>query len=257
MSLPERYLPGPVEARGSFTGEFGLGDGLPIEEAPYVIERDRINEARLDGFNRKLLPLKLDEATGERTAGGYYLLDTLAQAKHMFDWYQDPVNGFVLDGIPILQRSYFIRPKAHYWRVIGAHDFKGIDVAQRVVRFERWRCNRNMEGVLEKEWASIRDNAMALDYSAAWLLSNPEQDEAIAIVSVTTGPQTQNQYEPDFRGVNELAGKPSLGECFEMENRVVKSFDRTSWVYSIWFPYDQGARSKKTLWPNSPPFPGL
>ena len=211
-------MPGSIEAEGSFTGEFGLGDGLPIEEAPYVIERDRINEARLDGFNRKLLPMKLDETTGERTAGGYYLLDTVAQAKYMFDWYQDPVNGFVLDGIPILQRSYFIKPKAHYWRVIGAHDFKGIDVAQRVVRFERWHCNKNLEGFLEREWAGIRDNAMALDYSAVWLLSNPEQEESIAIVSVTAGAPTRSNNEPDFTGVNDLAVKPSLGECFETEN---------------------------------------
>ena len=157
MGTSERYLPGPIEAGGSFTGEFGLGDGLPIEEAPYVIERDRINEGKLVGFNRKLLPLKLDETTGERTAGGYYLHDTFMQAEYMHDWYQDPVNGFVLDGIPILQRPYFINPKAHCWRVIGAHDFKGIDVAQRVVRFERWHCNRNLEGVLEREWASIRE----------------------------------------------------------------------------------------------------
>ena len=257
MSTPESYLPGPVEAGGSFTGEFGLGDSLPIEEAPYVIERDRINEARLDGFNRKLLPLKLDEPTGERTAGGYYLLDTFVQAKYMFDWYQDPVNGFVLDGIPILGRSYFIKPKAHYWRVIGAHDFKGIDAAQRIVRFERWYCGKNLEGFLEREWAGIRDNAMALDYSAVWLLSNPEQEESVAMVSVTAGAHTRSQNEPDFTGVNDLAVKPSLGECFETESGAQKSFDRTSWVYSIWFPYDRGARSKKTLWPNSPPFPGL
>jgi hypothetical protein len=73
------YLPGPIAARGAVTGEFGLGDQLPLSEAPYVIERDRINEGVLPGFNRKLLPLRVDQETGERTAGGYYLLDTFEQ----------------------------------------------------------------------------------------------------------------------------------------------------------------------------------
>jgi hypothetical protein len=49
------YVPGPIPCRGSFTGEFGLGDELALDEAPYVIERDRINEGRLPGFNRNLL----------------------------------------------------------------------------------------------------------------------------------------------------------------------------------------------------------
>ncbi len=108
------YAPGPIACKGAFTGEFGLGDELALDEAPYVIERDRINEGRLPGFNRKLLPLQVDATTGRRTAGGYYLLDTPDQAKFMFDWYQDPVAGFVLDGIPILKRAYFKAPRAHY-----------------------------------------------------------------------------------------------------------------------------------------------
>ena len=256
MTQTKDYSPGPIDAKGCFTGEFGLGDSLPIDEAPYVIERDRINEGKLQGFGRKLLPMKMEPSTGERTAGGYYLLDTLADAKYMFDWYQDPVDGYVLDGIPILQRSYFLNPVAHYWHVIGAHDFKGIDTSQKIVRFERWTGKaNNIEDVLSKEWSDIRDEAESKDLSAVWLMFNPEQEETVAIVSVSEG-LDKNGEEPDFDGIERLAGLPSLGSGLEKAAAITKSFERTSWIFSIWFPYS-GVGSKKTLWPNSPPFPGI
>lgn len=252
------YLPGPIRAKGCFTGEFGLGEDLPIDEAPYVIERDRINEGKLPGFGRKLLPLKQDHATGERTAGGYYLLDTFEQAKYMFDWYQDPVDGYVLDGIPILERAYFLKPLAHYWHVAGAHDFKRIDTSQKIVRFERWHCDRpDLESRVIKEWPEIKEKAGAEDYASIWLLYNPEQTESLAMVSVSEGSASTNSETPDFAGIETFAQKPSLAACFEQNAWAKRSFDRTSWIFSIWFPYNKGPLSKKTVWPNSPPFPGL
>jgi hypothetical protein len=255
--MSSAYRRGPVTCRGSFTGEFGLGDELPIEEAPYVIERDRINEGRLPGFNRKLLPMKVDEGNGKRTAGGYYLLDTLAQAKYMYEWYQDPDDGFVLDGIPILQRTYFKKPIAHYWQVIGAHDFKPLMSAQRVVRFERWRCRADDAGErLAGWWPELRDEAADGDLAALWLLFNPDQDDSIGLVSAADRGVGTPADQPDFPSVRTLEQSPSLGARFEQDGFAERSFDRSSWIFSIWFPYD-GPQSLPTLWPNSPPFPGL
>lgn len=252
------YTPGSIDVRGSFTGEFGLGDGLPIEEAPYVIERDRINEGKLPGFNRKLLPIQVDPDSGKRTAGGYYLLDTPEQARYMFDWYQDPVNGFVLDGIPILQRSYFIRPAAHYWQVAGAHDFRAIESEQKIVRFQRWRCERAIvESLALKEWEEVREEANAAGLASVWLLFNPDQEESLGLISVAGHSATATSDQPDFTGIQKMESGIDLGKRFDDSKRSSRSFDRSSLIFSIWFPYDRGPDSKATLWPNSPPFPGL
>lgn len=55
------HTQGVIACRGCFTGEFGLGPELPMEEAPFAIARDRLIEARHHRFDRKLLPI--DEAT--------------------------------------------------------------------------------------------------------------------------------------------------------------------------------------------------
>ena len=252
------YSIGPVEMRGCFTGEFGLGDELPIEEAPYVIERDRINEGKLPGFNRKLLPMMAEADGSDRTAGGYYLLETFEQAKYMYDWYQDPINGFVLDGIPMMQRKYFLNPVAHYWQVIGAHDFKSIESGQKVVRFQRWICKQgDMESKLESLWSSTRDEAEGAGLSSVWLLMNPAQEESIGLVMAADASPGYDGSAPDFAAVESLKSLASPGQRFEENGWAKLNFDRSSLVYSIWFPYATGADNRPTLWPNSPPFPGL
>jgi hypothetical protein len=252
------YAPGPIACRGAFTGEFGLGDELPLDEAPYVIERDRINEGRLPGFNRKLLPLQADEATGRRTAGGYYLLDTPEHARHMFDWYQDPVHGFVLDGIPILKRAYFKEPRAHWWTVLGAQDFAPLESAQKLVRFERWHSDdAELAAKLERDWPALRAAGAERGLAALWLLFNSRQDENIGLISVMDRGAAVPADAPDFAGLRELAAMHSPGAAFEKSLGAVRRFDRSSWVFSIWFPWSDRRTARRTLWPNSPPFPGL
>ena len=254
----ESYSTGSVEMRGCFTGEFGLGDELPIDEAPYVIERDRINEGKLPGFNRKLLPMMADADGSNRTAGGYYLLETFEQAKYMYEWYQDPVDGFVLDGIPMMQRKYFLNPVAHFWQVIGAHDFKSIDTRQKIVRFQRWTCEQgDIESKLVALWPSIRDQAESAGLSSTWLLMNPEQEESIGLVMAADASANYDGSAPDFAAVESLSRVTSPGQCLEDKNWARLNFDRSSLIYSIWFPYATGANNRPTLWPNSPPFPGL
>jgi hypothetical protein len=255
---PSGYEPGPIPCEGCFTGEFGLGDGLPIDHAPYVIARDRIVEALAFHFNRKLLPLSMDRSTGNRFAGGYYLLPTAEEAAQLCRWYQDPVNGFILDGTPILQRSYFIDPVAHWWHVAGAEDFAPLDSAQHVVRFERWRgSTRDLEWRVMAVWPDVRQSALDQKLAAVWLLVNPAQEESVGIVSVASWPPDRDALEPGFKGIDHLSGLPGVGAAVDRLAGLDKSFDRTSWIFSVWFPYRDWRTSRKLLWPNSPPFPQL
>jgi len=258
MAVAESYEPGPIACAGCFTGEFGLGEGLPMDEAPYVIARDRIIEGRAFNFNRKLLPISVDRASGGRHAGGYYLLPTAGEAARMCRWYQDPVDGFVLDGTPILQRSYFIEPVAHYWRVVGAEDFASLESAQHVVRFERWRgAAADLESRLQALWPTVRQIAQDQHLAAVWLLVNPDQKESVGLVTSLSSPPDQESPEPGFGGIDELSSLGGAGAAVSELPGLSRSFDRTSWIFSIWFPYRDWRNSKKLLWPNSPPFPGL
>lgn len=190
------YPPGPIAAKGAFTGEFVLGDGLSLDEAPLVIERDRINEGQWPGFGRKLLPLRLDPETGVRTAGGYYLVDTFADGSAFLDRYVN--DRFILDGVPILRRGYFFEPTCHCWHVLGAQDFKPLETAQHVVRFERWSASLpTVDDKLEKLWPEIRDQAEARGLSAVWLLFNGEQTESIGLVTVAERKRRGNPEKLD------------------------------------------------------------
>jgi hypothetical protein len=244
--------------RGCFTGEFGLGADFDIDEAPYVIARDRIIESRSNPFTRKLLPIGIDEATGARTAGGYYLLPTFDDADRMRQWYQDPVDGMIVDGIPMLQRTYFLEPRAHSWRVAGAEDFRPLASAQRIVRFERWRARAGaVAETVERLWPEVRARAVAAGVSAVWLLHNGNQDESVGLITVADRLPGVGTDAPDFASVRALAALPSLGAPFDALAYVERTFDRTGWIYCVWFPYHGWRTSRKLLWPNSPPFPGL
>lgn len=201
------YEPGPIAQEGCFTGEFGLGDDLPIDHAPYVIARDRIVEARAFNFNRKLLPISVDRETGARYAGGYYLLPTVEEAARMC---------------------------------------------------ERWRgSTADLEKRLKALWAAVRKSAREQNLAAIWLLVNADQEESVGLISVASSPPDREALEPDFKGIDRLSAVTSPGEAVSRLPDLSKSLDRTSWIFSIWFPYRDWRTSKKLLWPNSPPFPHL
>jgi hypothetical protein len=61
MAAPSRQ-PGPITCEGPAFDDFRLTDHLPPEAAPAVIERDRLFMAARPGFDRKLLPLRVDQA---------------------------------------------------------------------------------------------------------------------------------------------------------------------------------------------------
>lgn len=250
------YRPGPIRATASFTGEFLLGDGLPIDEAPLVIQRDRYNEAQVQGFNRKLLPMSIDPKSGRRHAGGYYLLDKSEGAETLLNYYVK--DEYVLDTVPILKRGYFFDPACHIWNVVGAHDFRPLETSQHVVRFQRWRGKgTGMRERLDRLWPALRDRAEEAGLAAAWLLENDRQDETVGLVSARERAPDTDRRKPDFTSIDALS-RDTTGAALDVFGELEKSFDRTSWIFSIWFPYRRGGTDNKaTLWPNSPPFPGL
>ena len=55
------YSIGPIEVEGFAIDDFLLTDKLPPDKAPATIEIDRLNMTARPGFNRKLLPLRVEQ----------------------------------------------------------------------------------------------------------------------------------------------------------------------------------------------------
>ena len=246
------YEPGPIHVEGAVFDDFRLTEHLPAEKAPAVIERDRLFMAARPGFNRKLLPLRVDPTSGLAYSGGRYLLDTYENAVEFARWVTE---DFVIDGTLILDRPDFAEVTAHVWRVIGAYDFTPLETTQKVMRVERFSTTGGGHRWLQSHWAAIRDRAEGVGMASVWLLDN-EAQQAAALVTVADQVTGAQSAEPDFASVKALEGKPSLVLDGESSGQLERVFDRTSWVFTIWRPYRQGEQSDRALWPNSPPLPG-
>ncbi len=59
----------------------------------------------------------------------------------------------------------------------------------------------------------------------------------------------------DFASLAALEHAPSQGAVWEQGGRARKTFDRTHWVFTIWFPATGASDDLPALWPNSPPLP--
>ena len=240
-----------IRAGGAFTCDFGLPGDLPFEQVPVLLERDRMVMAARPGFIRKLVPLRIDLANGEVSSGGRYLFETRKQAEEYRDWV---TNEFVLDGVLFFDRPYFLAPDCHAWSVIGAHDFWDIHAAQVLVRTERWRApGPHQRQILKHRWPAIRAAAEGQGVSSVWLLHNSEED-LVSLVYVTNRFTPPNPVAPDFVSLTALEYAPPLGQVFD-DLPWTRTFDRTQWVLTTWFPYRGGDRGEPALWPNSPPFP--
>jgi hypothetical protein len=186
--------------------------------------------------------------------GGCYLFDTYENARAYRDWV---ANDFVLDGLRFLDRPPFLEPTSQLWRIAGCEDLADVATAQHVMRFERWHTavDADVEGPTRRRWPEIREAASAAGLTSAWLLY--EQDPyhpQLGLVTVgARSPDADPSSLPDLRPLEAL---PSLGEELAAELESTKVFDRTSWIYMVWFPIAEGA-TDPALWPNSPPLPGL
>jgi len=246
------FEPGPIHCEGAAFDDFRLTDHLPPEAAPAVIERDRLHMAARPGFNRKLLPLRVEPETGTAYSGGRYLLDTFKHACEFARWVEE---DFILDGVPILQRPDFAEVSTAVWRIIGAWDFKSIFDAQQVYRTEIWSLTKaNAGDSLANRWISLRDQAAEEGVSALWLLYDEPRQRA-SLVTIRERTSEPGPGELDFRSVRDLERKPSQGADWESSGWANKIFDRTHWVFTIWFPRINGRDVQPPLWPNSPPLP--
>lgn len=77
-----------------------------------------------------------------------------------------------------------------------------------------------------------------------------------ALVSLVYFAGTAGPSDPgalDMASLSVLADAPPLGEIFD-DQGWKRTFDRTQWALTIWFPFSLGDRGEPALWPNTPPF---
>ena len=246
------YEPGPISCKGAVFDDFRLTDHLPPEKSPAVIERDRKLMSARPGFNRKLLPIRIEPETGVVYSGGRYLLDTYANALKFANW----VTGeFNVDGVDFMKRPDFADITARVWHIVGAHDFRNIHTAQHVFRTEVWALDgAKAADRIIREWPHLRDQAEAQGHSSLWLLHDDDKNE-VCLVTVAQRQGIRDKQALDFSSLGWLENLPSQGQAWENSGFAVKTFDRTHWVYTIWFPNTGDTQARPPLWPNSPPLP--
>lgn len=241
---------GNIQARGCFTCDFAIPLSAPLDVAP-VIERDRMYMAERPGMQRKQIPLRFDFANGNLLSGGRYLFNTRQQAEQYKEWVE---NDFVLDGVRFFDRDYFLNPDCHAWRVIGAHNFKGLE-QQVVLRTERWSVpDANQVNTLKQSWPQIMAAAEQRGMTGAWLLYNKDE-QLVQMVYFADRVVPPNPDEPDFASLSALEFGAPLGAIFDGQSGWTRTFDRTQWVLTVWFPFVLGDHGEPSLWPNSPPLP--
>jgi hypothetical protein len=242
---------GNISAKGCFTCDFTILADFPLGQVAPVIERDRMYMAEQRGMQRKQIPMAFDNQTGNLFSGGRYLFDTQSDAVRYKAWVE---NDFILDGIHFLDRPYFLNPDCHAWRVIGAHNFKDL-TKQVIMRTERWSVpEANQKQALKQIWSQLLANAAQRGLTGVWLTYNKEEQLA-QIVYFADRVVPQDPYVPDFASLGALAAAPPLGSIFDNQTGWTRTFDRTQWVLTVWFPFVLGDNGQPSLWPNSPPLP--
>jgi hypothetical protein len=238
-------------ARGAFSCDFSLPADVPFAEVPPAIERDRMYMSARPGFIEKHIPLAFDPATGNLFSGGRYLFEKRQDAAAYHDFV---AHGFVLDGVQFLSRPIFLAPECHDWAVIGSEELRDIHTTHIVMRTERFAMSGgDAIGALASRWPALRREAARRGYTSVNLAYNREQDLAqLVYYADRVGPP--DPTSPDFASLAALAQAPALGE------RIAglgwpRTFDRTSWVLTVWFPFRAGDSGEPAVWPSSPPFP--
>jgi hypothetical protein len=238
-------------AQGAFSCDFAIPGAVPPQEIPGQIERDRMYMSARPGFISKHIPLSFDQATGNLFAGGRYLFE---KRKDASDYHDFVAHDFVLDGVEFLSRPIFIAPECHDWSVVGTEDFGDIHSTHIVMRTERFSTSGgDPVGALTCRWPGVRREARRRGYTSISMLYNREEQLAsLVYYADRIGPP--DPASPDFASLAALAEAPPLGGQFD-ELGWPRTFDRTQWVLTVWFPFRQGDRGEASVWPSSPPLP--
>jgi hypothetical protein len=88
------------------------------------------------GFLRKVIPLRIDPASGNLLVGGRYLFSKAQDARQYQMWLW---HDFVLDGVAFFDRPSFLHPECDVWDVVEVAHLAPYDAHQVVVRTERFR----------------------------------------------------------------------------------------------------------------------
>jgi hypothetical protein len=96
-----------IAAGGAFSCDFKVRGDTPLNSIPPMLERDRMYMADRPGMLRKDVPLSFnpDPASPNLFGGGRYLFDSFEHAQDYKDFVEEE---FVLDGVQLLKRPYFI-----------------------------------------------------------------------------------------------------------------------------------------------------
>ena len=71
------------------------------------------------------------------------------------------------------------------------------------------------------------------------------------LAAASSGDSSSSAELPSLSWLEQLA---SPGAAMASALRATQVFDRTSWIYTVWFSVG-GTNDKAPLFPNSPPFP--
>jgi hypothetical protein len=247
--------PGPLQqqlmadAGAAFTCDFAIAKTISPADIVPMIERDRAVMTARPGFLRKFIPLRLDPTSGDFLSGGRYLFRTAQEARRYQTWLW---HDFVLDGVAFFDRPFFSNPECHVWDVVGIADLAPYDARQLVTRTERFRVPAaGQDALLAAHWGQVLVEAQRRGLTGVWLLQDqPEQLVSLVYFADRSAPLTPNALDPLA-----LEQAPPLGDVFA-DQGWTRTFDRTHWVLTIWFPSAPGDHGRPSVWPNSPPLPG-
>ena len=249
-------IPSVDQASAVFSDAFQYPGRKLSPKGPPFIEDNRLAMAARPGLIRKLLPAREDDKGA--FAGGCYLFDTYENAKAFRKWAEE--EWVLPDGMRFLDRQQFLEPTSQLWRIVAVEDFGDVESQQNIMRFERWHLPAypEAENLRAEWWPRIRDAAVEAGLTSAWLLADPhEYHPQLGLVTAALGAES-HQGGQSTMDLSKLESMTSLGEQLADHLGGTKVFDRTSWIYMIWFPIEAGDRSPDTaLWPCSPPLPGL
>lgn len=121
------------------------------------------------------------------------------------------------------------------------------------MRTERWSVpHEGQMDALKRGWPSVLEEARRRGLTGVWLLYNNEERLA-QLVYFADRVVPQDPSAPDFTSLAALEFAQPLGAAFDGQAGWEKTFDRTQWVLTFWFPFAPGDRGEPSLWPNSPP----
>lgn len=241
-----------IRARAAFSCDFGLDPAIDPGSIPPMIERDRMHMADQPGLINKHLPLSLDFETGEQWSGGRYLFRSISEAQAYKQWVTE---DYALGGIQFLANPTFIEPDCRVWRTVAAFEFGDIETDHIVMRTERWHIDGEevrLRRKLRRLARGLRADAQEAGLTGVWLLYNrPEQLVEVVMIGDRVG---EPGPAPDVESLMALGSVTTLGDRVSALGWS-KVFDRTSFVLSIWHPFEPGDAGEPSIWPNSPPLP--